>query len=100
MENPSKTSPPQYNVNVSKYFFGGSIWGGGVMTTQCTLKVIGMNCGGCAGNVERALKSVSGVTKASVNLKAGNAWVEYDPQRVSDKELVRAVKSVGFGLSS
>jgi copper chaperone CopZ len=68
------------------------------MTAQTTLKVIGMSCGGCAGNVEKALKGVAGVTKAAVNLKAGNALVEYDPEKVTEKDLAKAVKSVGYGV--
>jgi copper chaperone CopZ len=68
------------------------------MTTQTTLKVIGMSCGGCAGNVEKALKGLSGVTKATVNLKAGNALVEYDPEKVTDKDMAKAVKSAGYGV--
>jgi copper chaperone len=68
------------------------------MTATTTLKVIGMSCGGCAGNVEKALKGLSGVTKATVNLKAGNAQVEYDPEKVTDKDLAKAVKNAGYGV--
>jgi copper chaperone CopZ len=68
------------------------------MTATKTLKVIGMSCGGCAGNVEKALKGVSGVTKATVNLKAGNAQVEYDPERATETDLTKAVKNAGYGL--
>jgi copper ion binding protein len=68
------------------------------MTATKTLKVIGMSCGGCAGNVEKALKSVSGVTKATVNLKAGSAQVEFDPERATESDLSKAVKNVGYGV--
>jgi len=68
------------------------------MTAQTTLKVIGMSCAGCAGNVEKALKGVAGVTKATVNLKAGNATVEYDPEKATDKDLAKAVKNAGYGV--
>ena len=68
------------------------------MTATKTLKVIGMSCGGCAGNVERALRGVSGVTKATVNLKAGSAQVEYDPEKVTDIDLAKAVKNAGYGV--
>jgi copper ion binding protein len=69
-----------------------------MMTATKTLKVIGMSCGGCAGNVEKALKGVSGVTKATVNLKAGSAQVEYDPDRVTENDLTKAVKNAGYGV--
>ena len=68
------------------------------MTTTTTLKVIGMSCSGCAGNVEKALKGVPGVTKATVNLKAGSAQVEYDPDKATGKDLAKAVKNAGYGV--
>jgi len=68
------------------------------MTKNTTLKVIGMSCGGCAANVEKALKGVAGVSKATVNLKAGNASVEYDSDKTSDKDLATAVKQAGYGV--
>jgi len=68
------------------------------MTKTMTLKVIGMSCGDCAGNVEKALRGVSGVTKATVNLKAGNAQVEFDPEKATDKDLAKAVKNAGYGV--
>jgi copper chaperone CopZ len=66
--------------------------------TTTTLKVIGMSCGGCAGNVEKALKGVVGVASATVNLKAGKASVEYDPTKTNDTALAKAVKNAGYGV--
>ncbi len=66
------------------------------MTAQTNLKIVGMSCGGCAGNVERALRGVPGVVKASVNLKASSAVVEYDPEKATDKDLAKAVKNAGY----
>ncbi len=67
------------------------------MTKQTTLKITGMHCSGCSANVEKALKKVSGVSKANVNLQAGSATVEFDPAKTSEKELVSAVKKAGYG---
>jgi len=68
------------------------------MTKQAILKVTGMHCSGCSASVEKALKGVAGVSNASVSLEAGKATVEYDPAKASEKELAKAVKSVGFGV--
>ena len=68
------------------------------MTKNTTLKVIGMSCGGCAANVEKALKGVAGVNKATVNLKAGNTTIEYDSDKTNDKDLAAAVKKAGYGV--
>ena len=68
------------------------------MTEQITLKIIGMHCGGCVSSVEKALKGVSGVSAATVNLGAGKAVVDFDPDKTNDKEMAKAVKKAGFGV--
>jgi copper chaperone len=68
------------------------------MTKQAMLKVTGMSCGGCASNVEKALKGVAGVSGVKVDLKAGKAAVDYDPARVGEKEIAAAVKKAGYGV--
>ena len=69
------------------------------MTKQTTLNVTGMHCNGCATTVETALKSVKGVSSASINLKAGKASVEHDPAVAKEQDLVKAVKSAGFAAT-
>lgn len=44
------------------------------MDTQ-TLHITGMTCGGCAKHVEKALRSVAGVTSATVDLSKNTATV-------------------------
>jgi copper ion binding protein len=68
------------------------------MTKQITLKIVGMHCAGCVSSVEKALKGVSGVSAVAVNLNAGKAVVDYDPDKTSDKEMAIAVKKAGFNV--
>lgn len=44
------------------------------MTTQ-TYRVTGMTCGGCVRHVDKALRSVPGVTEVAVDLAGGTATV-------------------------
>ncbi|TQF00450.1 MAG: copper ion binding protein, partial [Spiribacter salinus] len=44
-------------------------------TTEITLEVTGMTCGGCVSHVEKALNAVPGVVSAQVNLGLSNARV-------------------------
>jgi copper chaperone CopZ len=67
------------------------------MTKQTILKVTGMHCTGCSSSVEKALKGMKGVSAAKVDLKAGKATVDYDPEAVNEKEMAAAVKKAGFG---
>lgn len=63
-----------------------------------TFNVRGMHCASCVSTIERALKGVSGVEKASVNLAAEKAQVVYDPEIVKPDDLTKAVKDVGYEL--
>lgn len=69
------------------------------MKKQVTLKITGMHCGGCSASVEKALKGVSGVSAANVNLEAAKASVEFDSDKTNEKDLVKAVKTAGFGVA-
>lgn len=63
-----------------------------------TYGVRGMHCASCVLTIERALKRVKGVEKATVNLAAEKAAVTRDESEATDEELMRAVKDVGYEL--
>jgi len=56
-----------------------------------------MTCASCVANVESALRGVSGVKSADVNLATERATVELDPTRADFPALVRAVERAGYG---
>jgi copper chaperone CopZ len=72
---------------------------GYLMKKQAIIKITGMHCTGCAGSVEKALKNTPGVSKASVNLEEAKANVEYDAEKITESDLVKAIKSAGFGVA-
>ena len=57
--------------------------------------VDGMTCHHCSAHVEKALRTVPGVTLAEVNLERGEALVEGD---ATDETLINAVKRIGYTL--
>lgn len=63
--------------------------------TRMSLQVEGMTCASCVGRVERALKAVSGVQTAAVNLATERADITFtgvaDPQAA-----VHAIESAGY----
>ena len=59
------------------------------------LQIDGISCAACVTNVERALKSVSGVEEASVNMGSSEAQVR--SQNVDINEMIRAVEKAGYG---
>ncbi|MDP2743590.1 MAG: heavy metal translocating P-type ATPase [Dehalococcoidia bacterium] len=63
---------------------------------KANLTVGGMTCASCVVHVEEALKGVSGVSQATVNLATSRAAVEYDPAQTSLAEMKKAVGEIGY----
>lgn len=63
-----------------------------------TFKVSGMTCAGCAANVEKALRSVTGVAEVSVSAATGKAICKFDPQQTTTDALTAAVRKAGYGI--
>ncbi|HEV8671181.1 MAG TPA: heavy metal translocating P-type ATPase [Candidatus Limnocylindria bacterium] len=61
------------------------------------LAITGMTCASCVASVESALRGVSGVKSADVNLATERASVQLDPTRADLPALVRAVERAGYG---
>src|SRR5207245_1568824 len=61
--------------------------------------VRGMHCAACVGKVERALTSVPGVDRASVNLATERASVSFDRALTSVDALRTAVAAAGYELA-
>lgn len=60
-------------------------------------KVEGMSCAACSARVEKAVSSVSGVEKCSVNLLTGDMAVFGN---ASDDDIVKAVTDAGYGIKN
>lgn len=60
------------------------------------LRVTGMTCGHCQAKVEQALKGVTGVYSAIVDLQDGEAEVDFNDDAVTTVQLVAAVERVGY----
>jgi P-type Cu+ transporter len=67
--------------------------------TDVVAPVRGMHCAACVGKVERALTSVPGVDRASVNLATEQATVSFDPALTSLDALQTAVAAAGYELA-
>ena len=67
-----------------------------VPAAKTTLNIGGMTCASCVAHVEEALKSVSGVVDAAVNLATEKATVEYVPGVAGLAELRQAVHDSGY----
>lgn len=64
------------------------------------LRITGMICGGCSGNVTRTLKAIAGVGDVTVSLSSGEATVQFDERLTSPDQLKSAVKDAGYGVDA
>ncbi|AKB12718.1 Cu+-exporting ATPase [Methanosarcina thermophila] len=64
-----------------------------------TLNLEGMSCASCAANIERVLNKTDGVISASVNFPLEKAVVEFDSAQISVREIIAAVRRIGYGAS-
>lgn len=71
--------------------------GYGLRTTTAYLHVTGMSCPSCVENVRRALAQLPGVLGVSVNLSTETARVDYLPGAVQVRDMLAAVRQVGYG---
>ena len=60
------------------------------------LSVKGMDCADCATHVEHAVSALPGVARAQVFLMTEKGIVEFDPARVDERKIIRAVESAGY----
>jgi len=66
-------------------------------TQRITVPIEDLSCGGGGSlQVERALTRLPGVVYAYVNPATEMAYVEYDPERVDNAQVVKAVEQAGF----
>ena len=61
--------------------------------------VTGMTCSACSSRVEKCVSSLDGIRKVEVNLLTNTMQAEYDEEKLSDGEIIAAVKKAGYGAS-
>lgn len=61
------------------------------MSEKLKLKVEGMDCAGCALDLETILLRMDGIISAKANSWEGNVTIEYDPKEINEKQVVSAI---------
>ncbi len=65
-----------------------------------TLKLRGMSCAACANNIEKAIRSVSGVIDCNVNFGAEQATIKYDRSLANLEKIQAAIAAAGYSSYS
>ena len=59
--------------------------------------ISGMTCSACSSHVEKAVKKLAGIEKASVNLLTETMEVSYDEGQLTKDDITAAVEKAGYG---
>jgi Cu+-exporting ATPase len=60
----------------------------------------GMSCANCAMNIERGVKKLDGVARASVNFAAEVATIAFNPKQLSPRDIIDRIRASGFSVAT
>ncbi len=63
------------------------------------IPITGMSCAACSARVEKGLSSLPGISSANINPVIGKGVVNYDPEKVNFRQMVKRIKELGYGVS-
>ncbi len=69
-------------------------------TTQITIPITGMTCANCSATIERVTKKMPGVEIAAVNLASERGTWVYDPDLVSQDQIIARIGDIGYGVAT
>lgn len=58
--------------------------------------IMGMSCSACSAHIEKRVNNIDGVN-ASVNLLSNSMVAEFDENKVTESDIIDAVKEIGYG---
>uniref|UniRef100_A0A8C5AS70 P-type Cu(+) transporter n=1 Tax=Gadus morhua TaxID=8049 RepID=A0A8C5AS70_GADMO len=64
---------------------------------KLALTVTGMTCASCVHSIESRLTSTRGVLAASVALATNKANIQFDPEVIGARDIIRTIEQMGFG---
>ncbi|MDD2627368.1 MAG: cation transporter [Clostridia bacterium] len=64
-----------------------------------TFDITGMSCSSCSSNIEKTILKLKGVKTVNVNLLLNKMLVNYDEKIIVEKDIIKAVKDIGFGIT-
>lgn len=74
----------------------GSVGQPAATSQTVTFAVKGMTCAGCVLGTRKVLTRLPGVAKADVSYEKGTAVVTFDPAKVTEAQMIAAIKTLGY----
>ena len=66
--------------------------------TNIKIKTKGMHCTSCEMLVKEALEELDGVNKAEASHESGIVSVDFDKNKVSEKDIIEVIKLEGYEI--
>ena len=66
------------------------------MLKKVIFRIVGMHCSSCAMSIDWALEEAEGVKSVKTNYAKSQTQVEFDPDKISDKEIVSIISKIGY----
>ncbi|XP_066032203.1 copper-transporting ATPase 2 isoform X1 [Chamaea fasciata] len=66
---------------------------------QVELLITGMTCASCVHNIESKLMRTNGIFSASVALATSKAHIQFDPEIIGPRDIMKVIKEIGFHAS-
>lgn len=63
---------------------------------KVTFEIIGMDCAACAITIDGDLEDRQGVKTAKTNYAKSQTEVTFDPEKVSESEMLQIIKKAGY----
>jgi len=64
------------------------------------IKIDGMHCSSCSMNVDGELEDLAGVISARTSYAKQVSTIEYDPEKVSLKQMKQVIKDLGYKITN
>src|SRR4030067_1888697 len=66
--------------------------------SKIIVNIDNIHCGDCALNIERSVEHVPGVLSAEVSYVLSTATIYYDPHRVEEERIKKAITKPGYAV--
>jgi copper chaperone CopZ len=66
---------------------------------QIKFKISGMHCSSCSLNIDDTLEDLPGVIEASTNYARSESTIQFDPTKVKQSALQKAIEELGYTIS-
>ena len=69
------------------------------MLKKVVYKIKGLDCPACAINIDGSLEETPGIKKAETNYASSQTNIEFDPEKIGEKEIKQIIKKTGYSVS-